>query len=116
MPEARPQKIGFGEYVLDLSRGTLQAFGEDINLRPQAFEVLSFLAAHRGKLVSKDELINAVWRGATVTDDSLTQCIVEIRKAIGDRSRSIIRTVPKRGFIFDPPDAMDSATLAATSD
>lgn len=101
--KARPRKFRFGAFSLDLSRGTLRASGRDIKLRPQTFEVLSILADRSGELVSKDELIDTVWRGTPVTDDSLTQCIVEIRKAIGDDSHTIIRTVPKRGFIFDPP-------------
>jgi len=104
MPEAQQQVFMFGEVVLDLARGTLHKSGKDINLRPQTFEVLSVLARQSGNLVSKDELHSEVWHGIPVTDDSLTQCIVEIRKAIGDRSRTIIRTVPKRGYIFDPPE------------
>lgn len=104
MPEAQQQEFRFGDFVLDPTRGTLQGSGEDINLRSQTFEVLSLLAARNGKLVSKEELFSRVWHGVPVTDDSLTQCIVEIRKAIGDHSRTIIRTVPKRGFIFDAPE------------
>lgn len=106
MPEAHSQRVEFGKFILDLNRGTLQASGKDIKLRPQAFEVLSLLAANSGTLVSKDELLSAVWHGVPVTDDSLTQCIVEIRKAFGDKSRTIVRTIPKRGYIFDPPESM----------
>lgn len=97
------QQVRFGDFVLDLDRGTLQQTGEDISLRPQAFAVLSFLATRSGKLVSRDELLDAVWGNATVTNDSLTQCIVEIRRAINDEAHDIVRTVPRRGFIFDPP-------------
>jgi adenylate cyclase len=103
MPAPDLQQIRFGEFDLDLDRGTLQRAGADIGLRPQAFAVLSYLATHRGKLVSRDELLDAIWGKATVTNDALTQCIVEIRKAIDDDAHSIIRTVPRRGFIFDPP-------------
>ena len=53
------QVLELGIFVLDLNRGTLQASGEDINLRPQAFAVLSFLATRSGTLVSKDELLTA---------------------------------------------------------
>ena len=105
MPEDRPQSFRFGDFVLDPVRGTLQKAGKDVSLRPQAFAVLSLLAARRGALVGKDELLDSVWHGASVTDDSLTQCIVEIRKALGDESRTVVRTVPRRGFIFDPPDS-----------
>ena len=113
MPEAHLQKFKFGEFVLDLGRGTLQRSGEYIGLRPQAFEVLACLATRNGKLVSRDELLNAVWDNVIVTDDSLTQCIVEIRKAIDDEAHTIIRTVPRRGFIFNPPETI--ATDAASN-
>ncbi len=106
MPEDRSKQdvngeIAFGDYSLDLSRGTLRHFDQDIDLRAQSFAVLLYLAQHRGVLVSKDELLHAVWHDTPVTDDSITQCILEIRKAINDKSRTIIRTVPKRGFLFD---------------
>ena len=103
MPDQPLQQLAFGDFVLDPGRGRLRKAGNDVSLRPQTFQVLSLLAAHRGELVSKDTLLDVVWRGASVTDGSLTQCIVELRKAIGDSSHSIIRTVPRRGFIFDPP-------------
>jgi len=115
MQEARQEVFTFGEFVLDLSRGTLQGSGEDISLRPQTFEVFSMLARKSGNLVSKDELHSEVWHGIPVTDDSLTQCIVEIRKAIGDRSRTIIRTVPKRGYIFYPPEPNPGVTSGSRS-
>jgi DNA-binding winged helix-turn-helix (wHTH) protein len=57
------QLVG-GMLLLDLNRGTLRGSGEAINLRPQSFEVLSILTTRRGELVSKDELISVVWRGA----------------------------------------------------
>ena len=112
MPASEEQQISFGEFVLDLDRGTLQRSGADVGLRPQAFQVLSYLATNSGKLVSRDELLDAVWGNATVTDDSLTQCIVEIRKAINDEAHSIVRTVPRRGFIFDPPGPAATSSLS----
>ncbi len=54
-----------------------------------------------GRLVSKDEIIEAVWRETAVTDDSLVQCLKDIRNALGDQSQTIIRTVPRRGYIFE---------------
>lgn len=112
MSEARSKIFEFGEFVLDPDRGSLLRSGRDINLRPQTFEVLSILVRQRGSLVTREEMLSAVWHEAPVTDDSLTQCIVEIRKAIGDQDRLIIRTVPKRGFVFDPA-AADSHGEAA---
>jgi hypothetical protein len=57
---------------------------------------------HAGRLVSKDELIAKVWDDVAVTEDSLTQCIADIRKAIGDEDRRVLRTVPRKGYILVP--------------
>jgi TolB-like protein/Tfp pilus assembly protein PilF len=59
------------------------------------------LAENQGRLVSKEELIGAVWAEAFVTDNSLVQCLIEIRRAMGDEGQAFIRTVPRRGYIFD---------------
>jgi len=61
------------------------------------------LAENQDRLVSKEELIGAVWAEAFVTDNSLVQCLIEIRRALGDEGQTVIRTVPRRGYIFDPP-------------
>jgi len=64
--------------------------------------VLRLLIANVGQLVTKDELQNAVWPGIVVTDDSLVQCIGEIRKALGDDARKLVETVPRRGYRLVP--------------
>ena len=101
MPESRPQALRFDRFVIDLARGCLRQDGADVKLRPKSFEVLRFLAENHGRLLSKEEIINAVWKDAFVTDNSLVQCLIEIRRAVGDGSQTIIRTVPRRGYIFD---------------
>ena len=67
--------------------------------------VLECLAAARGDVVSRDELFESVWPGAIVSDDTLTQCIVELRKAFGDTAHDakVIETIPKMGFRLVPP-------------
>ena len=60
--------------------------GKAVNLRSQTAEVLSVLAARPGEIVSKDALMQAVWPDTFVTDDSLTQCIADIRRALGDNA------------------------------
>ncbi|MGQ0383900.1 MAG: winged helix-turn-helix domain-containing protein [Gammaproteobacteria bacterium] len=77
--------------------------GVEVHLRPQSFDVLCFLAANAGRLVARNEIFAAVWGGTVVTDDSLTQCLIDIRRAIGDGSREVIRTVPRRGYVFELP-------------
>jgi DNA-binding SARP family transcriptional activator/tetratricopeptide (TPR) repeat protein len=101
MPESRPPALWFDGFVIDLARGCLRRHGADVKLRPKSFEVLQFLAENHGRLLSKEEIMSAVWRDAFVTDNSLVQCLIEIRRVLGDGPQTIIRTVPRRGYIFD---------------
>jgi len=96
------RQYSFADFTLDLERGFLKRQGgQDVALRPKSFEVLAYLVKHHGRLVTKDSLIEAVWPDSAVTDNSLAQCLVEIRKALGDESQQLIRTVPRRGYTFD---------------
>jgi Transcriptional regulatory protein, C terminal len=89
-------------HTVDLQRETVTKLtGQKIMLRPKTAEVLKVLAARHDELVTKDELIQGVWGGVAVGDDSLVQCVIEIRKALGDSKHRIIRTVPKRGYRLD---------------
>lgn len=90
----------FGEFKLDIGRGVLLRRDTEINLRPQSFAVLRILVERHGSLVTKDELLSEVWGNKIVTDDSLTQCLLDIRKSLGDTQRKIVRTVPRRGYLF----------------
>jgi DNA-binding winged helix-turn-helix (wHTH) protein/TolB-like protein/Flp pilus assembly protein TadD len=92
----------FGGFTLDLARGCLLRGGEEVHLRPQSYEVLKYLAENQGRLVSKNELIEEVWRGRAVTDNSLSKCIEEVRMALGGHARQYVRNVRGRGYIFDP--------------
>ncbi|TIT31844.1 MAG: adenylate cyclase, partial [Mesorhizobium sp.] len=88
--------------TVDLLRGSIaDQSGHAIALRPQAIEVLKVLAARPGKIVTKDELMQTVWGNIAVTDDSLVQCVIEIRKALGDERHEIVRTLPKRGYVLE---------------
>ena len=71
-----------------------------MKLRPKVFDALRYLIENNGRLVAKAELIQAVWSDSFVTDDSLVQCMVELRRALGDDSQQLIRTVPRRGYTF----------------
>jgi DNA-binding winged helix-turn-helix (wHTH) protein len=72
--------------------------GSSIDLRPQAFAVLRYMSENANRLVTKDELMQVVWPGVVVTDDSLVQCIHEIRRALDDEKHAVLKTVPKRGY------------------
>jgi pimeloyl-ACP methyl ester carboxylesterase/DNA-binding winged helix-turn-helix (wHTH) protein len=74
------------------------AEGRYVTLRAQSMAVLGCLARRAGHLVTKEELLQAVWPGIVVTDDSLVQCIVEIRRALGDHEHCLIRTEKGRGY------------------
>jgi DNA-binding winged helix-turn-helix (wHTH) protein len=74
--------------------------GEEIKLRPKVYETLKYLVEHPGRLIGKQELMQAVWPDAFVTDDSLVQCTLELRRALGDRSQQLLKTVPRRGYLF----------------
>lgn len=90
----------FAEFSLDRKRAALSKNGQEIKLRPKVFDALLYLVANRGRMVSKEELLQALWPDAFVTDDSLVQCMVELRRALDDRSQDILRTVPRRGYEF----------------
>jgi DNA-binding winged helix-turn-helix (wHTH) protein len=91
----------FDDFTLDLDRGCLLRSGQEVKLRPKSFEVFKYLVEHHGRLVSKNDLMRAVWADAFVTDDSLVQCLIEVRRALGDESRRYVKTVPRRGYIFE---------------
>lgn len=101
--EVHRRQYRFGDFVFDLDGGFLRRDGQEIPLRPKAFEVLKCLVLKHGTLVSKSELVEAVWPDAAVTDNSLAQCLVEVRRAIDDDAQTLIRTVARRGYVFDAP-------------
>jgi TolB-like protein/DNA-binding winged helix-turn-helix (wHTH) protein/cytochrome c-type biogenesis protein CcmH/NrfG len=111
------RKVSFGRYVLDPGRGCLLSDGREIPLRPKTFAVLTHLAERPGKLVSKEELFEAVWPGLIVTDDTLVQSIGELRRALGDADARLITTVPKRGYRLDveaaPPERRQARARSA---
>src|SRR5215468_3919848 len=98
---AAPRILYFGKFSLDLARGCLRAGDQDIELRPKAFEVLKYLATNAGRLVTKQELYEAVWPNVIVSDDSIAQCIRELRGKLADDDHSLIKTVSRRGYLLD---------------
>jgi predicted ATPase/DNA-binding winged helix-turn-helix (wHTH) protein len=90
----------FGKFTLDIVRGCVLKAGEEIKLRPKVYEALKYLVEHSGQLIGKQELMQAVWPDSFVTDDSLVQCTLELRRALDDRSQQLLKTVPRRGYLF----------------
>jgi TolB-like protein/Flp pilus assembly protein TadD len=100
MPTNADQAFSFETYTLDLRRGSLRTNDHDIELRPKSFELLCYLTERAGRLIAKDELIAAIWPNVTVSDESLARCVSDIRLALNDRDQRIIKTVPRRGYLF----------------
>jgi adenylate cyclase len=92
----------FGDFTLDLNSGFLRRGAEEVPLRPKPFQVLVYLVQRHGELVTKAEVAGAVWPETAVMDNTLAQCLVEIRRALGDDSQRLIRTVVGRGYMFTP--------------
>lgn len=98
-------KVRFGSFVFDSGSRELLALAEPprpIHLSPKAFDVLEILLARRPNVVSKDVLLQEVWPGKVVEEANLAIVVGEVRKALGDDSRSptIVVTVARRGYRF----------------
>ena len=105
----------FGRFVVDARSGGLRRDEAPVPLRPKSFDVLVYFARNRGRLVTKDELLDHVWGNIVVTENSLTQCISDVRQALEDHDQTIIETVAKRGYIFTPAvTECEDAPVAAT--
>src|SRR3954453_19964086 len=100
-------KLIFSPFTLDLERLCLLGPAGQIKLRPKSFEVLRYLAERAGRTVTKEELIAAIWPNVTVSEESLTRCISDIRLAIGRPAQEIIKTLPKRGYLLEGPVSRD---------
>ncbi len=101
MEENASRVYVFDEFTLDLRRACLRRSGELIDLRPKAFDTLKYLVEHSGSVATKDELVRALWPKVIVTDDSLVKCIQDVRAALGDDEHRYIKTIPRRGYLFD---------------
>jgi DNA-binding winged helix-turn-helix (wHTH) protein len=102
------ETVTFRGFVFRVKSKELQTVaGEAVDLRSQSAEVLGVLAARPGEIVAKEALMEAVWADTFVTDDSLVQCIADIRRAVGDDRHNVVETFPKRGYRLnvDPSDA-----------
>jgi DNA-binding winged helix-turn-helix (wHTH) protein/tetratricopeptide (TPR) repeat protein/TolB-like protein len=114
-------KLRFDQFTLDTARCVLLRGEIELSLRRQSFEVLRYLAEHAGKVVSSDELIEALWPTKPADHTaSVGQCIKEIRRAIGDDARWVIKTVSGRGYEFMAdvmpfPTSMPSEVVFSTS-
>jgi TolB-like protein len=107
----------FGDHRLDLARRELRRGDAPVAIEPRAFDLLAFLMQHRGRVVTKDDLLQGVWGGRIVSDSALTTRINAVRRALGDdgAAQRLIRTVTGKGvrFVGEVVEVPDPATLPA---
>ena len=108
--------LAFDDFELDTVMFELRRGDVRVPMEPQAFDVLAYLALHRDRLVSKEELMDQIWGGRFVTESAVTSRIKQCRRAVGDdgRSQTTIATQFGRGYRFIAPVHERVAPLAAT--
>lgn len=91
----------FAGHRLDLRQGRLRNGAGDVTLRAKSLALLTYLVRNPGRVIGKEELIGAVWPNTFVSDESLSQCLKDIRSTLGPAAEGFIRTVPRRGYVLD---------------
>jgi TolB-like protein/DNA-binding winged helix-turn-helix (wHTH) protein len=114
---AGPVRVRFDRYVLDLERGCLFLGQQEVAIRPKAYDLLRYMLEHAGCLVTKDEILETIWPDAIVTEDSITQCVAELRRALQDNDQNLVKTVQRRGYRLDvAPTAEYGSELRSASE
>ena len=92
----------FADYVLDIESHTLTKNGVQQNIEPQVFDFLHYLVQNPGKLVTRDEMIEAIWAGRIVSESAVSARISALRRAVGDdgKKQAVIKTIARRGIQF----------------
>ena len=105
----------FDKYSFDIERRELHRGVDAVPIAPQVFDLLEYLIRNRERVVSKDDLINAIWNGRSVSDAALTTRLNGARTAIGDsgEEQRLIKTLPRKGFRFVGP-VREEGTAAPT--
>jgi adenylate cyclase len=116
-PQAADSAWTVGPWHIDARTGELRRGSETLRVEPKVAEVLVYLARRAGQVVSRDELLTAVWPGVVVGDDALTQAIIKLRKSLGDDARrpTYIETLAKRGYRLIVPVARVAEVRATPS-
>lgn len=96
-----PSLLSFGAFTLDLHRAELRRGSTVVPLAPKPFALLRVFAQRPGVVLTKEQLLQAVWPGVVVGDASLTQCVHELREALGGSRDAPLKTVSRRGYRFD---------------
>ncbi len=118
MTQAAPQVFRFEDFALDIAAAELSRGGKAVPLEPQVFDLLAFLVRNHDRVVSRDEIIEAVWSGRIVSESAISSRINALRKALGDdgATQRLVRTVHGRGFRFGAvPEAAPAASAGAAA-
>lgn len=107
-----PASIEFGDAAFEPVSGELRCDGRTQRLRPQTAAVLARLLVEPGALVSREDLLKDVWGDVLVTENSVTQCIAEIRRALGPSREAWLGTLARRGYRLDAPAAVPDVQAA----
>ena len=114
----------FEEFAFDTDRRELHRGADVVSIAPQVFDLLDYLIRNRERVVSKDDLIDAIWNGRSVSEAALTTRLNIARSVIGDTGdeQRFIKTLPRKGFRFvgpvrevQEPQAQQSSTIARNS-
>jgi TolB-like protein len=107
----------FGNFEIDAARQELRRAGEAVHIEPQVFDLLVHLVQNRDRIVSKDELIDTIWRGRAISEAALSSCVSAARRALDDNGndQALVRTLHKRGFRFVGDVDESSAPAAITA-
>jgi DNA-binding winged helix-turn-helix (wHTH) protein/tetratricopeptide (TPR) repeat protein len=106
--------LRFAGFELDQRRAELRGSnGEPVKLTPKQFAMLHLFAANAGQVIGKQQLMETIWPNVNVSEDSLFQCISELRAALGDDQRRLIKVVSRRGYLFDAEVSGETTGLAA---
>ena len=105
----------FGEFELDLGAWRLRRSGVPVEVEPKAIEVLALLVERAGEVVTKSEILDTVWKDATVTENAMVRVIANLRSALGDDAKEprCVETVHTRGYRFIAPVERRSAAVVA---
>src|SRR5882762_11905252 len=104
-PAQNRERLRVGNWTVEPALNQLSAAGETVKLEPKAMAALIYLANRPGQVVSREALLSAVWPGVVVGDDSLTQVVIKLRKALGDAPEDpvYIQTISKGGYRLVAP-------------
>lgn len=113
--KAAARRFVFADAILDERTLELLVRGQPAELEPKPLEVLRHLLTHAGEVVTKDELLAAVWPGRILSDTVLTKCIARLREVLGDEDQSVIKTVHGYGYRLLAPVKVEVSAPASAA-